>query len=166
MSFVATVSSVGLLTVIEVGFAACHTYVMNGTKAVAKGSDAYAQILRHVKLPHMVSYQPFGPDDPDVCFHTAEAAHGMTLASAGFGCMLFAQILFLVKIVHTFTAVSFQLTTYSADEIRGEWEAIALSAKQQRQRRDEDATNGSGRGARRRRRRGGDVEDDEDDVAV
>ena len=120
MFFVAFTVSVGTLTIGLFGSGACSIHV-NATVvdsnpssdisyALVKGESFIAPVLHRMHLPEMISKGVLPDDITNVCSAVHDLTSASRFAGISFGVLMFAQILFLIKIVHSFTTIVFDLS--------------------------------------------------------
>ena len=119
MFFVAFTVSVGTLTIGLFGSGACAinvnaTVVANPNDdifyALVRGESFIAPVLHRMHLPEMISRGVLPDDITNVCSAVHDLTQASRFAGVSFGILMFAQILFLIKIVHSFTTIVFDLS--------------------------------------------------------
>jgi len=77
------------------------------------GRSFISPVLHHILLPRMISNRGIVFSDDkidDICSASNDLVNASKFAAAAFGLMLFAQILFLIKITHSFTSILFDMS--------------------------------------------------------
>ena len=120
MFFVAFTVSVGTLTIGLYSSSACSINVNatvvdsnpdnDITYAMVQGKSFIAPVLHRMKLPEMISRGVLPDDIDNVCGAVHDLTSASRFAGAAFGMLVFAQILFLIKIVHSFTTILFDMS--------------------------------------------------------
>lgn len=84
----------------------------NGTTLAVQGQDIVAQIVQNINYPRMMSevVTDSTSSGDALCRYANTFSYGSKQSYIGFALILFAQILFVTKIVHTFVAISFEMT--------------------------------------------------------